>query len=316
MIAKRKRVTNTNPVTAVLVGDTHIRESTPESRTDNYWLAQESKLKFIRDLCLEHDCPLLHSGDVFDHWKPTPFLLAWTMSMLPPHTVFVCGQHDLPENTMQQYHRSGCKVLAKRDGITLASKQKLHITHMANIYGFSFGESLDGHEGVSKDFNVALVHKMVWHNNKPHPKVTTKDGADSTMNKLKDFNIIVTGDNHIPFVVEHDGRLLVNPGSMMRITASQVDHKPRVYLWYEETNTVEPVFLPIMDGVISRSHLDRAKSISQDSETVSAFVEKLMSDTETVHSFQHNIEQYFNKTRTRKSIKDEVMSIIAEAENE
>ena len=48
----------------------------------------------------------------------------------------------------------------------------------------------------------------------------------------------------------------MNPGSIYRMEASQENHKPRVYLWYAETNTVEPVYIPIESGVISREHLE------------------------------------------------------------
>jgi len=95
------------------------------------------------------------------------------------------------------------------------------------------------------------------------------------------------------------GRMLVNPGSLTRTTAGQVDHKPRVYLWYAESNTVEAVYLPIESGVISRTHIDIAKDRDTRNE---AFIERVNSDVEIQLSYEDNIENYFKKYRSEKRV--------------
>jgi hypothetical protein len=119
------------------------------------------------------------------------------------------------------------------------------------------------------------------------------------MKKLSGYDLIVTGDNHLPFVVKEGNQLLVNPGSMMRMTASQIDHKPRVYLWFADDNTVKPVYLPIKQGVISREHIDRQKDKDK---KIEAFVEHLKDNYEVGLSFEKNLEKYFRQNRTRKPV--------------
>ena len=61
---------------AILTADIHLTDKTPVSRTDDYIQAQERKLKFLAGLSQENDnCLILCAGDVFDHWKASPFML-------------------------------------------------------------------------------------------------------------------------------------------------------------------------------------------------------------------------------------------------
>ena len=50
---------------------------------------------------------------------------------------------------------------------------------------------------------------------------------------------MVSGDNHQSFVEKYKDQLLVNPGSIMRSTIAQFDHKPKIYLWSSEDNEIK-----------------------------------------------------------------------------
>lgn len=98
---------------AILCTDLHIRESVPECRTDDFFAAQTRKLDFLRDLQTEHGCPVICAGDVFDHWKPSPYLIGYAIDHLPKPFVCVPGQHDLPHHELQLKAQSGIYVLSK-----------------------------------------------------------------------------------------------------------------------------------------------------------------------------------------------------------
>ena len=125
--------------------------------------------------------------------------------------------------------------------------------------------------------------------------------AHLRVKKFPQYDLILTGDNHKPFVVEHEGRILVNPGSMMRTTADQIDHKPRVYLWDGER--VEPVYLPIAKDVISREHIDIGKDRDH---RIGAYVDRLNTRYEIGLDFKKNMVDHFKANRTRKEIKERV----------
>jgi len=89
----------------------------------------------------------------------------------------------------------------------------------------------------------------------------------------------------------------------MRTTADQADHKPRVYFWYAQENRAEPIFLPIEENVIDRSHIDMAEAKD---ERIEAYVSRLSEELEIGLDFQGNLETYFRSNRTRKGVQDKV----------
>ena len=91
-----KMIRNKKPKTpsAILCGDFHLREDTPVCRTDDFWAAQWDKVLEIKELQEKYKCPVIHSGDLFNHWKPSPYLLSTTMWGMPEHFHTIYGNHD------------------------------------------------------------------------------------------------------------------------------------------------------------------------------------------------------------------------------
>ena len=68
------------------------------------------------------------------------------------------------------------------------------------------------------------------------PGQVATDGLGQ-LEKQKEFDLILTGDNHQSFCITSNGRWLLNPGSMMRMRADQVDHNPIVGIYDTLENT-------------------------------------------------------------------------------
>ena len=66
-------------VDLILTSDWHLRESTPECRTDDFWEAQWKKIDFIKELSEKHGAFVFVAGDIFHHWKPSPNLIRKTI---------------------------------------------------------------------------------------------------------------------------------------------------------------------------------------------------------------------------------------------
>jgi DNA repair exonuclease SbcCD nuclease subunit len=272
----------------ILTSDWHLRESTPRCRTDDFWEAQWKKVQFVSALQAEHECPVLHSGDLFHHWKPSPHLLTTAIEKLPNDFFTIYGQHDLPQHNWELRYKSGIHTLERAGRITVIESHE--------YVELPAGGPTIGIEGCSwkqepylPDCSILLWHKMVWQGKRLWPG-QTDPSAVAILKKYKDYDLILTGDNHKPFVEEYQGRLLVNPGSLMRQSASQVDHLPRVYLYYGDTNTVEPVYIPIESDVVSRAHLERSEERDN---RISAFIEKIKGDWDTELDFEANLEKFF-----------------------
>jgi hypothetical protein len=153
---------------------------------------------------------------------------------------------------------------------------------------------------------IAVAHIMTWQKKRPFPGCR-EDNAKKLLKRFSTYDLIVTGDNHIPFVETYQGRLLVNPGSMMRMKSDQIDHKPRVYLYFAKTNTVKPFYLPIEKGVVSRDHIDKAEDRD---ERIAAFVESLEDSAEISLSFEENLKKQMSKNKTSDKVKKIVWELI------
>jgi predicted phosphodiesterase len=289
---------------AILTGDWHLREDTPLCRIDNYWQEQWRKVTFIVILAAKHQCPVIHSGDLFNHWKPSPYLLSKTMEYLPNDFWTVYGNHDLPQNNIEMREKSGIEVLDRAGALDVLS-------------GYHWNQVLSkqGTLGLEMFRKRMLVwHTMVWQGDQPWPGCTDPE-ARKLLRDTKGPDIIVTGHNHKPFVAERDGRLLVNPGSLMRMSADQVDHKPRVYLWFEEDNTVEPVYIPIdVNGIsaVSRVHLQQ---VQEKDKRIEAFIEKLDMDWSSEVSFRKNLDQFFINNDIPTKVQDLVWESLEGKQN-
>ena len=291
-----RRLNTFKQADAILTSDWHLREDQPVCRTDNFQEALWHKVDFIYALQIKHGCPVLNAGDLFNHWKPSPELLSNASIHMPYHFHTIYGQHDLPQHSLDLAFKSGL--------YNLEQNSRLNV-----LDGCSWGQTPDEPSvliHLSKDKTVKI---LVWHVYNYQGKTwpgNTSPMAAKLLRQYPQYDLILTGDNHRPFVEEYKGRLLVNPGSLMRSTADQIDHKPRVYLWYAETNTVQPIYLPIEDNVISREHIE----IEAHREgRKMAFIEHLDTDWQAEVSFEENVELFEKSNNVRKS----VMNIVYKA---
>jgi DNA repair exonuclease SbcCD nuclease subunit len=313
---------------AILTADTHIRPNTPTCRTDDFFAAQSRKIDFILNLAEDNEnCPVLIAGDLGNAplnlgW-PT-WLLEWTIRKFEGHhIIMIPGQHDLPNHKLNLWDQSGIGVLEAAGAIRVLGVPKKeqkenylipYELEKATVFPFPYGVEIKSPTQEILEYNIhsyrqpwiAMVHQMVIEENPLWIGQQASTGLQ-LLKQFPEYALILSGDNHIPFTVEYEGRILVNPGSMMRTTAAQIDHTPRVYLWYRELNTVVPVFLPIEQNVVSRNHIE---IMEQRDQRFSAYVNHVRADMEIELSFPHNVEEYFKKNRTQGRVKEKVWGAI------
>jgi DNA repair exonuclease SbcCD nuclease subunit len=300
---ERTKYPHKKKATAILCGDFHLREDQPICRTDDFWKAQWGKVDYINRLSKENDdCPIIIPGDLYNHWKPSPYLLTETMKHCVHPMLVVYGQHDLPQWNIKLADKCGLNTLQTAGKVTI-------------LPGTHWGTDPDKATRIAfflRDVDdEAPPHRIiVWHittysGKLPWPGCTALT-AKEILAMYPDIRLIVTGDNHRTFVDEIEGRLLVNPGSLTRQDADQADHKPCVYLWYAATNDIKIVYLPCHEGVISREHI--AKKEERDAR-IDEFVNRLSAQWQVGMSFEQNLDE-FEKTN---NISKDVMSIIRKA---
>jgi len=282
---------------AILASDWHLREDRPVCRTDDFWYAQRAKLRYIRRLQRKHKVPVVHGGDLFEHWKPSPYLLSCCMEWLPTKYGFysIYGNHDLPQHNLEMTHKSGLRTLEAAGLVEI-------------LPGAHWGQE-PTEECITEWAGLRLLvwHVMTWHGERPWPGCGDPP-AEELLAHYPDVDLILTGHNHIPFLVQDGNRKIMNPGSVMRVKADQQNHQPSVYLWYDD-NSLEQIILPHDEGVVTREHIE-AKS-ANDPRRYQAFIENLQEDAPSV-SFESNLERFFSEYETPKKVCDLVWESLEE----
>lgn len=279
-----KRTTLIKQPLAILIGDVHLRETQPVCRVDDFWETQWKEIDFICELQRKHNCPVLCSGDLFHHWKPSPYLLAKTMQHLPKRFYTVYGNHDLPQHNLENKTKSGIYTLETAGALTV-------------LDGGHWGQSLENPAMVISDYKIAVWHVMTWKGQEPYPGCADPD-ALRLLKTHKDFDLILTGHNHEFFTVEHGDRFLINPGSINRQEAGQIDFAPQVVLWYGDSYSV--VYIPIDPHAVTREHIQEKQKRD---DRINAFINRLNQDYEIGVSFEKNLEQFFQTNEIRDSVK-------------
>ena len=275
----------------ILCADLHLRRTVPRARTDDYFVAQERKFRFILEQA-QASPPLLVAGDIFDAAKSPQFIEQWVISLLMEYGVVPIvtpGQHDLPNHNLLMINESSLGVLAAAGVVKVLTKESgPAIIGEWAIWGCAYGESPDESMVDQARHNLLLWHQMIIKGGPLWPGQVA-DEAEKVLRMNEQYRIICTGDNHITHITQVGGRYLVNPGSMMRMTTAQVDHKPCVFKY--DNGNIERIFLPIEPNILDLSVTDAPKDKA---DRFGAFVEQLQGGGEIGISFDDNLKRYFS----------------------
>ena len=281
------------PPDAILSADWHLRVDQPVCRTDDFPETQFRKVEHIADLGRKYQVPVIVAGDLFHHWKPSPYLLSKTMKYLPDDFRTIYGNHDLPQHSLAEIEKCGIHVLETSG-------------HLELLPGVHWGQQPEGPSLVIKGRKILVWHVMTYKTREPWPGCTAPKGG-KLLRQNPEYDLILTGDNHVPFTEEHEGRILVNPGSLARQAADQIDYRPRVYYYYADTNTVKPHYLPIETGAVTRSHIERS---SERDDRIKAFITRIDGEWKTSMDFERNLERFFAENQIRQSVKEKTYKAI------
>ena len=289
-------------VISLVTGDWHLREDVPLCRTDDYWSTQWGKVKFISELQEKYECPVIHSGDLFHHWKPSPYLLSTTIKNIPKKFFTIYGNHDIPQNSMEMKEKSGLETLSISGAITI----------IPGDYGISFDQIKPIEiEGIGE---VILWHGMAYQGKMPFEGceyLESKKLLRKLVDKFPEIKVVITGHNHQTFTEEYSAVFLINPGSIMRITSDQKEHEPVVFLLHEDY-TISEVKIPLADkNPVSQRHIIQAQ---EKEKRIEAFIEKLNTNWESDVSFRVNLERFFNVNHTQQNIENLVWESLEENE--
>lgn len=202
------------------------------------------------------------------------------------------------------YERSGLAVLEAAEKIVVlrdGGHGNWDAFDNIRIAGFEYGAELYNPPTAE----IVMLHEMIF-GKPPFPGVEGYT-PDQLREIFPDAKLILTGHNHTPLFDNKSEPLVLNPGSLMRMTADQGNYHPAVWLWYADENRVEPVTIPHELGIISREHIDvpEARDARMD-----AFVDRLRNDIEISLSFRNNLTAYMSKNKIDEYVREMVREAV------
>jgi len=298
-------------VSAIITADLHAYDSTPVCRLDeDYIQTQIIKWRFIERLRKKHKCPILHAGDLTENWKCSPFLLGIMLKFLPNDIITIPGNHDLPAHKIDRIEESGLYVLWKAGKIQVLKEEETIIEpsdfggrgDSFVLYTYPWRHPLKPLKNKNKHLPaVAMVHTEVYQGRRPYPGADPNGASIKLLRDFPDYDLIISGHNHQSFESAYKGNRLVNPGSIMRMSAGQETFKSRVFLWDAGTNTLESINIPIDPNVISREHIDIVKDRD---ERMDAFISRLNTIKSISLHYETNLEKFFAENKVRQPVQD------------
>jgi len=271
----------------IITSDIHVQQNNPVARTDNYLEALGKKLGWLDDLHFKLKAPIVDAGDLLNSWKLDPEMEQWCVDHLPEvHTVI--GNHDMKNHNINLWKKGSLSLLHKVGQIRVINNYLDDIAVGVRVHAWHYGQEIPDFIISPDKTNVLVIHTMVCQKKQNHNHFTYEQGRTLLRNNPY-MDLIISGHNHESFQCELNGRLLLNPGSLMRRDATQKNYQPRVFVWNSASNEIEAIDVPCEPNVISDAHLVTEK---ERNEKLEAFVESLALIKGKGLNYKNNLELY------------------------
>lgn len=288
---------NKKPV-AILTADTHLREDQPVARMDDYQISQFTKFEFLLKEAKRLKVPIFHGGDIFDKAKCSKGFENKIIDIINQYQVelnIIPGNHDLPYHKLSELDNSSLGILSRNNFVHVFQNE------LDKVYHFAF-----------PSFILGMVHTFLYKEKEDGISIDGKflgSKAKTFLKKHSECDVILSGDNHQHFIIEEKGRLLINPGSMMRMTANQEGFSPYFIILYEDQSYKVEEF-PFEVGIINRDHLEKKENYD---ERMEKFVSKISGEGEEISlSFTKNVYNYIEGNKVRKPVAEIIKEVIEE----
>jgi predicted phosphodiesterase len=298
----------------LFVGDMHLTEKRPLSRTDHWMQAQKNKLDFIKKTAEKNNSIIVSVGDVFDTTRNSNYFLAWCIVHMPKMLV-VPGNHDLPGNAMENYQKSPLNVLEQAGVITVLDAPT-YLMDCVKIYPMPWGIAPEMPSDLdTADTNIAVMHYPLYENEVPFWHKDMAMSAKQIRKKLKGFDYVVAGDIHEPFLDTRKSLHVLNCGSMMRRKSNQKDYKPAIWLLDDGIKqtylSIKQIYFDIQKGVVTDEHIAEE---NQKNDRLYAFLERFNQTINVSLNFEETLERYLAANNVEEPIRNIVQGILEKEE--
>lgn len=305
---------DTSRVEGIFTADWHLSHKPPLARSvEPDWLAtQRGYLVQLEALQLEHKCPIICAGDVFDKPDPPAELVNLALAHMP-HVYALPGNHDLRMGNYQDLHKTAFYTLVKAGKITLLDPKYPASVNGMQLHAFPHSFPPKPREDWKNSLvrDIAVCHCYCWVEGKSYPDAPESHRLRAYKKVFASYDCVVIGDNHLPFKARVGGTLVVNCGSLVRRNVDQRDYRPRVWL-YKADNTAEPYYLDVSkDRFLEEKASKEAKEVSKD---LTRFLEGLKGIKDVIIDFREAVQAYLRKHKIGKEIEQIILAALEEGE--
>lgn len=265
-------------VKLLFVGDWHLRGNNPRNRTDDYPETAKAKLREVFKIAVDNGVDaILQPGDIFDRPEVGIAVLldyAKVLKESPVSIYCTIGNHDIYGYNLDSYSRTSLRLLEllvpqltvlKGDDYAYLANGRYRVYLTATPYSKDmdvngYGYSPDtGHMGSDR-IVVHIAHGMLLDHKPPFDRYTDLYKVDT------EADVILTGHDHTGYGKYYrsaDNKLFVNPGSLLRMSASlgEMSRKVQVALISidEIKGTYSADFIPVTCAKPGEEVLDRSR---------------------------------------------------------
>jgi len=294
----------------IILADLHLTGNTPIARLDNIEETWKRKLKFILDYADKNKMSILVGGDFFDKprdWKTLSEVIRLLDDYKGVGVLSIFGQHDQYLYSKDRYSTS-LGVLIESGLIRELNEYPTQFKDVS-IYGASWGQEIPKPEGI---INILVIHKSI--SDAPLFPGQEYTNAEMFLKNHPEYQFIICGDFHRRFVFLADiGRILVNPGPLLRMEATEynMEYEPKFAVLDTETQIVDWIDIPHepAEKVLTRRHIESKKETEN---MLDDFIKNISVDHKITFSFKENLQEYL----TKNEIKQDIINIISKVMEE
>jgi Calcineurin-like phosphoesterase len=294
-------------VIAIACADLHLSHQPPLARSveKDWYKCMARQLRQLKEIQQDYDAPIICAGDVFDKWNSPPELINFAIQELP-FMYCIPGQHDLPLHRLDDIKKSAYWTLFQAGKIKDLNYHVYQTNKgpVVTLWGMPWGTPLRTPNTIKGGIHIGLIHKYVWSIGYSYPGASLDSHWLSLLEKLKGYDFIISGDNHISFCQTCTNQVWVNCGGFFRRKSDEIDHKPKVWLLRAD-RTVTPFELDVSKDMFLGT--TKFKKDEEEYADVREFINELKEGGIKELDFREAVIHYMEDQRVSRDVRQIVL---------
>lgn len=302
----------------LIVGDLHLRGQNPRSRKGDYLKDCFEKLNEVANIANKNLADIIQVGDLFDSPNTSYSVTSELAASFKRWDIIpycIGGNHDIFGHNLTTMDRTPLGLLFALEIVDRVSRFR---DFNVELTGRDFDHTLDNdyHEYIVPEtdkLKILVIHGMLLPES---PGFDMKHSTIEKVSQVTNADVIISGHYHLPFIKRVNGKLFINPGAVMRMSAteSEIGRMPHVVL-LDTDGLIDPNYTPDIiplkcakpgEEVLDRSHIEINEARNES-------MEKFISSLEaTGESKFLNIQQIIEDIAIKEGVDKDIIEAALE----